>query len=81
MSDERTPNEGEGLPEEEFAELMQSISTAAPLLAGGRGGKCSRREGLLLALKPYLSPARCEVVDYLVRIGRLQDMVGRFRTP
>ena len=87
MTQESTaPREGEGLPEEEFSDLMQSISTMAPLFkgflgGGGKGGKgCSRREGLLLALKPYLSPSRCEVVDYLIRMGRIQDMLGNLRS-
>ena len=81
---EKMPHEEQGLPEQEFSELMQSISTMAPLvrgLTGGKGGgKCSRREGLLLALKPYLSPTRCEVADYLIRIGRLQEMLGNLRS-
>lgn len=91
---------GEGLPEGEFAELLQSISAMAPLLRGffssqqggsptgesntkGEGGPlhgggrslCGRREALLLALKPYLSPARCAAVDYLIRLSRVGDAI------
>ena len=72
----------EGLPEEEFSSLMESISTAAPLLRGLGGaltGKpseaCSVREKFLLSLKPYLSPERAAAVDYLVRIARLGDIL------
>ncbi len=84
MSEREEPLHGEGgLPEEEFSALLQSISTMAPLfkgVLGGGGGKgaekgCSPREALLLALKPYLSPERCEMVDYLIRMGRLGDMI------
>lgn len=71
-----------GLPEEEFTSLMDSISTAAPLLkslGGALGGKrseaCCAREAFLLSLKPYLSKERCEAVDYLVRIARLGDVL------
>ena len=72
--------EAGGLSEEEFSALMESINTMAPLfqgLGGMLGGKhsqaCCVREAFLLSLKPYLSPARCEAVDYLVRIARIGD--------
>jgi hypothetical protein len=78
---------GEGLPEEEFSALMQSISSAAPLvkgllhspLAGSAShappGRCERREALLCALKPYLSPERCAAADYLLRLWRVGDSI------
>lgn len=73
-----------GLSDAEFSSFMESISTAAPLLqglGGVFGGKrseaCCVRENFLLSLKPYLSPARCEAVDYLVRIARLGDILRR----
>ena len=89
------PREQEGLPEEEMANLMQTVSAVAPLLkgflapsagistqgespaphGGGREDYCKRREGLLLALKPYLSPARCEAIDYLIRLSRVGDAI------
>ena len=75
-----------GLSEEEFSSLLESINTMAPLLkglGGVLGGKrsehCQKREALLLSLKPYLSPSRCEAIDYLVRIARLQDAVRSLR--
>lgn len=75
-----TVPEAGGLSEEEFSALMESINTMAPLfqgLGGVLGGKrsqaCCVREAFLLSLKPYLSPARCEAVDYLVRIARIGD--------
>ncbi|MBQ9801447.1 MAG: hypothetical protein IJW51_00020 [Clostridia bacterium] len=79
----RAPNaEAEGLSEAEFSSLLDSIGTMAPLLkglGGALGGKrsdaCTAREAFLLSLKPYLSPARCEAVDYLVRIGRIGDVI------
>ena len=77
------PREGEGaegLSEAEFSSLLESIGAMSPILkglGGVLGGKrseaCCRRESFLLSLKPYLSPTRCEAVDYLVRIGRLGD--------
>ncbi|MBQ8341820.1 MAG: hypothetical protein IJY22_05535 [Clostridia bacterium] len=42
----------------------------------GQGrGDCRRREALLLALKPYLSPARCAAVDYFIRLARVGDAI------
>lgn len=75
-----------GLPDEEFSSLLESIHTMEPLLkglGGVLGGKrsepCQRREALLLSLKPYLSQTRCEAIDYLVRIARLQDALRSLR--
>ena len=81
---------GEGLPDEEFSALLQTVSRAAPLVSaiapllggdqphphkGGEGKGCARREALLLALKPYLSPDRCAAVDYLLRLARVGDAI------
>ena len=88
MSEEKRPTEG--LPDAEFTELLQAASAMAPLLKSflaPRGAPpkmpeaieaphgCRRREALLLALKPYLSPERCEAVDYLVRLARVGDAI------
>lgn len=92
MAEEERAPLGEGVPEEEFARMLQSVSTMAPLLKGffqrespppkeakeefdGHRGGCVRREALLLALKPYLSPARCEAVDYFIRLARVGDAI------
>jgi hypothetical protein len=91
-------DEERGLPEAEFADLLQSVTAMAPLLRGvlgaakpvgptaspredasendrGNGAYCKRREALLIALKPYLSPARCRAVDYLIRLSRVGDAI------
>ena len=85
--DRNTP-EGAGMPEEEFSRLMGSISAMAPLLKGvfspvnsassdnrAKSGNHNCREALLLALKPYLSPKRCEAVDYFIRLARVGDAI------
>ena len=88
-NEEKTPSDG--LPEEEFSKLLQSVSTVAPLLKSfmareappnphggtenGAHDHGPRREALLVALKPYLSPARCEAVDYFIRLARVGDAI------
>lgn len=42
---------------------------------GGPHRLCAKREALLLSLKPYLSPSRCEAVDYLIRLARVGDAI------
>ena len=85
----RPTPEQEGISEEELSGLLGSISAMAPLLKGlfnpvegkkppaplAEGGGCRRREALLLALKPYLSPARCAAVDYFIRLARVGDAI------
>lgn len=45
---------------------------------GGRGGG-DRCIALLSALKPYMSPRRCEAIDYLIRMNRMGDIIRRIR--
>lgn len=88
-------NSGKGVSEEEFSSLLQGIDAMAPLMKGvlrmngshakgehgGRGGteEYARREALLCALKPYLSPERCAAVDYLLRLWRVGDAIRALR--
>lgn len=38
-----------------------------------------RRMALLCALKPYLSPKRCEAIDYMTRISKLGDIMKNLK--
>lgn len=71
--------EGAGLPAEEFADVMAGIDRAAPLLRAisgkGESGAASPQRALLCALKPYLSPTRCEAADYLLRLWQVGDFI------
>lgn len=85
--------EAAGLSDEDFSALIGEIGAMAPLLktvlgAGGdpapdrkegKGG--DPREALLQALKPYLSPARRDAVDYLLRLARVSAAVRALRAP
>jgi hypothetical protein len=74
-----------GWPEEEFSAVLSGLDRAAPLLRALTGGASAQGEGearearhsLLCALKPYLSPSRCEAVDYLLRLWQVGDTIKR----
>lgn len=46
---------------------------------GGGRGDGDRCIALLSALKPYMSPRRCEAIDYLIRMNRMGDIIRRIR--
>lgn len=81
--------EAQGLPDEEFNGLLQSLSTAAPLARSllpllGAGeekgdGRHKRRDALLCALKPYLSAERAAAIDYLLRVARISDVITHLK--
>ena len=68
-----------------MSKLPDVMAAMGPLLSGGgKGGKgggggkrseCDKRIALLLALKPYMSPRRCEAIDYIIRLNKLGDVV------
>lgn len=37
------------------------------------------RDNLLLALKPFLSPERCEAIDSMIRIAKLGEILGQIK--
>ena len=60
------------------SKLPDVINVIKPLVSEGKSngnGDASfdKRLGLLMAMKPYLSPKRCEAVDYIVRISKLSQ--------
>ena len=63
--------------------LPELAGLVSPLLsqnkkAHGDGARGLKRSiALLLALKPYLSPARCETVDKLVQAGKIGELLEK----
>ncbi len=53
----------------------KSVATAAPVST--ESAAC--RDRLLLALKPFLSPGRCEAVDAILQISRLGAVFKQIR--
>lgn len=58
-----------------MAKLPDVIATIRPILGGGeKKTHPDKRTALLLALRPYLSPGRREAVDYITKLGKLNDL-------
>ncbi len=52
--------------------LPELVSALSPMLKGKPSGPShDKRTALLLALRPYLSPARCEAIDYFTKVEKL----------
>ena len=45
----------------------------------GGYGAASKRTALLCALKPYLSPKRCEAIDYIDRMSKMGDLIKNIK--
>ena len=71
-------------PIEKLSEVM---TTLAPMLSGtsspvGKeitGNREDHRYALLCALRPYLSTERREMVDYLLRFGKIGDLLKKIK--
>jgi hypothetical protein len=60
------------LPPDLMGKLPVLMSALAPVMGGkaDAGGK-DDKTALLLALKPYMSPQRCDAIDKLITLARL----------
>ena len=57
------------------------LSTIAPLMSSKEEhGQCDdNRLALLIALKPYLSPQRCEIIDLIIKFSQMGDLLKKFK--
>ena len=62
-----------------LASLPAMLNVLSPALGGKADGKHDDRTVLLSALKPYMSPKRCEAIDKLIMFGRIGDVLGRLK--
>ena len=63
-----------------ISKLPEVINVIKPLVSGGKdespkSHEIDKRLGLLMAMKPYLSPKRCEAIDYIARMSKLSETV------
>ena len=69
------PSEAQAPPE-----LGPLVATLAPLLSGVGAAKTDDpRACLLRALKPYVSPARREAIDTMIRLSFLSDVLRQIK--
>lgn len=64
----------------ESANMPDVISTLTPVLSALKGkgvqdAKTDRRACLLGALKPYLCKERCDAIDYMIKLGRISELL------
>ncbi len=62
-----------------LASLPAMLGALSPAPGGKGEGKRDDRTVLLSALKPYMSPKRCEAIDKLIMFGRIGDVLGRLK--
>ena len=64
------------LPPELMGKLPMLMSALGPMMTGksDMGGK-DDKTALLLALKPYMSPQRCDAIDKLITLTRLSAIM------
>ena len=68
------------LPPELLGKLPMLMSAIAPLMGGkGEGAVKDSKTALLLALKPYMSPQRCDAIDKLITFAHLSDILRQLR--
>ena len=56
-----------------------SIPTATPKKEDAPKSLPVCRDNLLLALKPFLSPERCQAIDSMLRIAKLGEILGQLK--
>ena len=56
------------------------MSAIGPMVKGKGAGDCKDdKTALLLALKPYMSPKRCEAIDKLIMFGRIGEIMRQLK--
>ncbi len=66
------------IPPELISKLPALMSTIGPILGKGEGKK-DDKTALLLALKPFMSPQRCDAIDKLIMLSRLGEVMKQLR--
>ena len=64
---------------------LPSMDALIPLVGklarndGGTRKSGFKHEQLLCALKPYLSPSRCQAIDHIIRISQMSSIIGQLK--
>lgn len=88
MSAPASSDGGEQAPKESDAAQVSatpamSLDKILPLIgklsSTSQKGASFKHEQLLCAIKPYLSPARCQAIDGIIRISKMSDIIGQLK--
>lgn len=66
-------------PASKTEESAAFLDGKIPMPVAKIGEKITKNSGLLLALKPYLSKNRCDVVDSIVKMAQVADLMKLIR--
>ena len=68
------------LPPDLLGKLPALFSALGPMMGGkDAGGARDQKTALLLALKPYMSPQRCDAIDKLIMFGKLSQIMQQLK--
>lgn len=63
-----------------MTKLPDLVAAVAPMMKQEeKKPSIDKRTALLLALRPYLSPSRCEAIDYFTKIEKLGKLLTNFK--
>ena len=81
VKEQPPPDMSDGIsPNSSLPELVSAIAPAIAALGGyaqkkPQSEKLCRRDGLLCALKPYLCRERCDAIDYMIKLGKISELL------
>ena len=63
------------------AQLPEMLSAISPLISASDSSPHSddQRLALLIALRPYLNPARQEIIDYIIKFSKIGDLLKKLK--
>ena len=78
LSAEVTANIADKLPDMVSA-LAPLLSSKSPEHHDNKGSTYDHKTALLYALRPYLSPERREIVDYILKFSKIGDLIKKLK--
>lgn len=60
---------------EKLPEIMSALKPMLGSHSSERSREAEKRACLLNAVKPYVSPQRCEAIDYMIKFSRLAELM------
>ena len=74
-----TPKEDTAVPTAAMPQLDKLLPLIGKLSSVSSDKTTFKHEQLLCAIKPYLSPSRCEAIDQIIRISKMSAIIGQLK--